>query len=119
MSYGSGMLKRRVRIIHPRRVDGLTGEGTGWEWGHWIWAAVDWSRGTRALRQGEVEAYDVVMVRTRWHGNIDRYCRLWYDGQYFAVDNFHADRQANTIQITAVEIGAFAVDEPEDGEGKN
>ncbi|MCD8207052.1 MAG: phage head closure protein [Bacteroidales bacterium] len=105
------MLSKRVTLIHPKQVEGLTGMGTGFYKGPVVWAAVDWSRGTRALRQGEVEVYDTVMVRMRYRKDITRFTRLLYDKRFFVITTFNADVRANTIQITAQEIAKFDYDE--------
>jgi hypothetical protein len=40
----------------------------------------------------------------RWNNIVTRDSRLQCDGVTYQIQSLHADRQANTIQITATEI---------------
>lgn len=106
MSYSSSMLRHTVTILVPEKVDGTTGKKTQWSVGSTIHAAVDWSRGTRALREGDVTVFDIIMVRCRYTSEMNDRCRLQYGDKYFVIDSFHADYMNNTIQITASEVSA-------------
>lgn len=103
------MLNKRVTLLYPVRRRGETGEATAFRKGDTVWAAVDWSRGTRALSMGTVEAYDTIMVRLRWRADVDRWWRLLYDGRFFVIESCNKDMRANTIQVTASEIPAFGL----------
>jgi SPP1 family predicted phage head-tail adaptor len=45
-----------------------------------------------------------MMIRMRWNNIVKRDSRLQYDGVTYQIQSLHADRQENTIQITATEI---------------
>ncbi|MCD8266092.1 MAG: head-tail adaptor protein, partial [Prevotellaceae bacterium] len=77
------------------------GDTTSYVPGAILWASVTWTKGVRALQQGAVEAYDTIMVRLRYTESIHRQDRLRYDRRFWAIDSFNADKQDNTIQITA------------------
>ena len=102
--YTAGILKERVTILIP----GTTTED---EWGRTKtegstitrWAAVDYSRGTRSMREGALEAYDTIMVRMMYNSQITKDCKLQWQGNTYHIQSLHADKQANTIQITAAE----------------
>lgn len=107
MSYSSGMLNKRVTVAQKdtattgtfgRNSGGVTYTTLGT-----YWAAVDFVRGIKALREGAVDAYDTIMVRMRWVEGIDRDCLLGYDGRVYTIQSLHIDFLTNTIQITAVE----------------
>ena len=51
-----------------------------------------------------IEAYDVVMIRCRFYPFITRDCRMTISGKTYEIDTLNADREANTIQITAHEV---------------
>ena len=69
-----------------------------------VWANVTWSKGVKALHEGALDAYDTVLIRMLWNKLVRRDSQLVYDGVTYQIQSFHADRQDNTIQITATEI---------------
>jgi len=103
--YSSGLLNKRITILIPGTItDGDYGRTSGAPTSITRWAAVDWVRGTKSLREGAVEAYDTIMVRMYYDSQITRECQLQIDGTKYKIQSFHADKQANTIQITATEL---------------
>ena len=105
--YSAGILNKRVTIQRPPTYqDGKYGRvsipGETFE----RWAAVDWSRGTKSMREGTLDAYDTIMVRLRYDELITRDCKIICDGTTYRIQSFHADQRAATIQITAVEENA-------------
>lgn len=110
MPYSSGILNKRAKILERRETEeGAFGRGSnGAKWVEIVevWANVTWSRGVKAMREGMLDAYDVVMIRMRWHDQIRRDHRIEIEGTTYQIDSFHASRQDNTIQITATELTA-------------
>ena len=103
--YSAGILRNRVQVQLPAtRVDGEF--GTEYVQGATIerWAAIDWVRGTKAMREGALDAYDTIMVRMRYDAQITRECKILYEGTTYRIQSFHADRRAGTIQMTATEV---------------
>jgi len=107
MAYTSGMLNKRIRIAR-RAAEAQSNFGKSgqpqYEWLGWFWANESWARGVKAMQEGALDAYDTVMFRLRWFGCIDRWCLIWYNGKFYQIQSFNADRQQNQIQITAVEM---------------
>jgi SPP1 family predicted phage head-tail adaptor len=103
MAYTSGLLKYRVTILNKQVASGF-GETTSYQPAATVWADVTWNKGVKALREGALDAYDTVMIRMRWNNIVTRDSRLQCDGVTYQIQSLHADRQANTIQITATEI---------------
>lgn len=107
MGYSSGILNRRVTFIRrvtPER--GAFGHNSGsgrYERVGTVWAAVDFSRGLKAMREGALDAYDTVMVRLRWNGSVSRDCLLQVDGKTWQIESFNESFSGNQIQITARE----------------
>ena len=106
MAYSSGMLNRRVtvarRVTSENRAFGDGGEqyevlGT-------FWAAEDFSKGLKALREGALDAYDTVMFRMRYQAEIDRWCLIQYRGKWYQILSFNENYEENQIQITAQEL---------------
>ena len=106
------MLNKRIRIAKRAEEQDTQGKSSNfgksgqpqYSWLGWFWAAESFSKGVKALQEGALDAYDTVMFRLRWHGCIDRWCLIWYEGKFYQIQSFHPDEQANTIQITAVEM---------------
>ena len=69
-----------------------------------FWAAEDFNKGVKAMREGAVDAYDTVMFRMRYHEGIDRWCLVQYHGRWYQIQSFNEDYQQNQIQITATEM---------------
>jgi SPP1 family predicted phage head-tail adaptor len=103
MGYSSGMLKYRVTILNKQVASGF-GETTSYQPAATVWADVTWSKGAKALREGALDAYDTVLIRMRYNDVVTRDSRLQHGGVTYQIQSLHADRQANTIQITATEI---------------
>ncbi len=103
MGYSSGLLKYRVTILN-KQVPATFGETTAYQPAATVWADVTWNKGVKALREGALDSYDTVMVRMRWNNIVTRDSRLQCDGVTYQIQSLHADRQANTIQITATEV---------------
>ena len=103
MAYTSGLLKYRVTILNKQVATGF-GETTSYQPAATVWADVTWNKGVKALREGALDAYDTVLIRMRWNNIVTRDSRLKCDDVTYQIQSFHADRQDNTIQITATEI---------------
>ena len=103
MAYTSELLKHRVTILNKQVASGF-GETTSYQPAACVWADVTWSKGVKALREGALDAYDTVLIRMRWNDIVTRDSRLQCDGVTYQIQSLHADKQDNTIQITATEI---------------
>lgn len=107
MSYSTGILKHRVTILKRSRATvgqyGKDSAGISWTPVRAVWAAVDYSRGTHSMREGALDAYQVIMVRMRYNGIVNPRCRIGYNGLVYQIipDTFHAEEQENTIQFNA------------------
>lgn len=71
---------------------------------HGFWAAESFNRGTKSLREGALDAYDVVMFRMDYHEGVDRWCLIKYHGKWYQILSCNADFQADNMQITAQEL---------------
>ena len=111
MAYSTGMLNKRIQI-YQRAEEGSDPKGKNFGKSGQpkyqllgdFWANETFSKGVKALQEGALDAYDTVMFRLRWHGCIDRWCLIWYNGRFYQIQSFNADQQQNQIQITAVEM---------------
>lgn len=103
MAYSSGMLNKRVTVRNKVTGTGF-GETTKFSDVATVWASVTFTKGMKALHEGALDAYDTVMIRMRWNSFTTRDSLLIHDGVTYQITSFHADKQENTIQITAVEV---------------
>ena len=109
MAYSSGMLEYRVqvarRVTDPARTFGDRGATGGkYEILGTFNMAENFNKGMKSLREGALDAYDTVMFRMRWNPFVSRDSQLQYEGVTYQIMSFHADKMANTIQITAQEL---------------
>lgn len=108
MSYSAGILRHRITVLQREEAeDGIFGKGSaGISYAPvtQLWAAVDFSRGLKPMREGTLDAYDRVMIRTRWCPLLTRESRILYEDRTYQIESFHGDRQTDSIQITAVEL---------------
>ena len=100
------MLNKRVTIA-KRVADGERTFGDGGEQYEIVgtfWAAENFNKGLKALREGALDAYETVMFRMRWNAVVDRWCLIQYRGKWYQILSFNEDYQENQIQITAQEL---------------
>jgi SPP1 family predicted phage head-tail adaptor len=108
MAYGAGMLKYRIKIA-KRAADtmGKYGQNSGGQKYQLLgtfWAGETFSKGAKALQEGAMEAYDVLMFRMRYRSDIDRWCLIQYRGKWYEIKSLQEDYQDNQIQIIAKEM---------------
>ena len=69
-----------------------------------FWAAVDFKRGLKAMREEAVDAFDTLMVRMRYNKDIDRDCLIAYNGRCYNIQSLNEDFQQNIVQMTVIEL---------------
>ena len=108
MAYPTGMMNKRVTIARRHEGSDITFGGsttvTTYEILGTFWAAEDFNRGVKSLREGSYDAYETVMFRMRYNKDIDRWCLIQYQNKWYQIQSLNASHQDNTIQITAVEM---------------
>ena len=103
MAYSTGILKYRVKILNKQVATGF-GETTDYELAATVWADITWKKGQKALNEGVLDNQDTVLIRMRYNNIVTRDSRMEHDGVTYQIQSLHADRQDNTIQITATEV---------------
>ena len=102
------MIGKRIKIA--KRVDSTGGDfgrssgGQKYTLLGEFWASEKFDKGMKSLREGAVDAYDIVMFRMRFNADIDRWCLIQYQGKWFQIQSCNEDYQTNEIQITAKEM---------------
>jgi len=107
MGYSTGLLRRRVtvakRMQSTTSAFGKDAAGITYETIGTFWADVTWTKGVKAMREGALDAYDIIMIRMRFQSIITRECLMQFEGKWYDIESFHWDYQENIIQVTARE----------------
>ena len=107
MAYSSGMLRHRILVQNRKAAKqgkfGLDSNGIEWEDTICLWAAVDFVKGIRAMREGAIDVYGIVMVRTRYTDAINVRSRIVWQGQTYNIlgETLHVNKQENIVQFNA------------------
>lgn len=101
--YSADILDKRVSILEPVQATEF-GETAQYKCVATVWANVAWNRGLKSLREGALDAYDVVMVRMRYNDYVTRHCRLECEGRTYQIMQLNGDKRENKIQIIAQEL---------------
>lgn len=105
MSYQRGFLRDRITLWNPTRKDSEYGAGyIKYTPMAKVWANVSFVKGQRAMRNGEVDVYQTVMVRLDCHAMLTKRTRIEYDGRFWIIDSFNRDFGQNECQLTMFEI---------------
>lgn len=105
--YTSGLRKHRITIQNRSTATagtyGIDSGGVSWTDTCTVWADVAWTKGVRAMREGALDAYGVIMIRMDWTDAVTMRSRIVYDGAVYQIlpETFHADKQGNTVQCHA------------------
>lgn len=107
VGYSAGMMKKVVTIakrFHDQQESFGKQGSPKYEIIGQFWAAEDYNKGVKSLREGAFDAYDTVMFRMAYDARIDRWCLVKYNGKWYQIQSCNEDYQSNKIQITAIEM---------------
>ncbi len=103
--------QRRARIAVLNKATGSArqfGEKTGYQRVGRLWATYRFNKGTKALREGALDAYNTVMFQLQYSGNaakaLTRESLIEYKGRIFQIQSLNGDEEDNKIAITATEM---------------
>lgn len=117
MGFTAGMRHNRVTILNPVKTGKTFGNTTSYERAGRVFASYEFNKGTKALREGALDAYDTVLFRMNFssNANITRDSLIEYRGKVFQIQSLNDDYQANKIVIRATEMSTPVniVPEPE------
>ena len=107
--FTSGMRNHRITILNKVLASGRAfGEKTGYRREGSIQSSYEFNKGTRALREGALDAYDSVMFRLNFSGNvakkITRESLIEMNGKIYQIQSLNADYHENKIIIRATEM---------------
>ena len=105
--FNAGMRNHRVTILNKvQSSERQFGEKTGYRRDGSLWSSYEFSKGTRALREGALDAYDSVIFRMNFSANvtITRESLIECDGKVYQVQSLNSDKRENKIIIRATEM---------------
>lgn len=107
--FTSGMRNHRVTILNKVQTsERQFGEKTGYRRDGSLWSSYEFSKGTRALREGALDAYDSVIFRLNFSGNvakkITRESLIEMHGKIYQIQSLNEDYHDNKIIIRATEM---------------
>jgi hypothetical protein len=105
--FNSGMRNHRVTILNkvsPK--EKAFGEKTAYKRDGSLWSSYEFSKGTKALREGALDAYDSVIFRMNFSANvtITRESLIECQGKIYQVQSLNEDHMENKIIVRATEM---------------
>ena len=107
IGFEAGMRPYRVTILNKvQPSERQFGEKTGYRRDGSLWSSYEFSKGTRALREGALDAYDSVIFRMNFGANvtITRESLIECEGKVYQVQSLNSDKRENKIIIRATEM---------------
>ena len=103
------MLGYRVTILNKvQPSERQFGEKAGYRREGSLWSSYKFNKGTRALREGALDAYDVVVFQMNFSADvayrINRESLIECEGKVYQVQSLNSDKRENKIVITATEM---------------
>lgn len=105
--FNSGMRNHRVTILNKvAPTEKAFGEKTGYQREGSLWSSYEFTKGTKALREGALDAYDSVVFRLNFSANviITRESLIEMHGKIYQIQSLNADYHDNKIIIRATEM---------------
>jgi hypothetical protein len=107
--FTSGMRNHRITILNKvQPSERQFGEKTGYKRDGSLNSSYEFNKGTRALREGALDAYDSVMFRLNFSGDvakkITRESLIEMHGKIYQIQSLNADYHENKIIIRATEM---------------
>ena len=107
--FESGQRSYRVTILNKAMpVERQFGEKTGYRRDGSLWSTYKFNKGTKALREGALDAYDTVVFQMNFSADvayrITRESLIEFDGKIYQVQSLNSDRREDKIIIRATEM---------------
>ena len=107
--FNIGMRSHRVAILNKvAPAEKAFGEKTGYQIAGEMWADYKFDKGTKALREGSLDAYDSVLFRMNFSANvaykITRESLIKMKNKIYQIQSLNDDEQENKIVIRATEM---------------
>ena len=105
--FNSGMRNHRVTILNKvAPTEKAFGEKTGYQRDGSLWSSYEFTKGTKALREGALDAYDSVVFRMNFSANITitRESLIEMHNKIYQIQSLNEDCHDNKIIIRATEM---------------
>ena len=105
--FEAGMRPYRVTILNKvSPAEKVFGEKTGYNRDGSLWSSYKFNKGTKALREGALDAYDTVVFQMNFSANvkITRDSLIECNGRIFQIQSLNDDHHENKIVVTATEM---------------
>lgn len=107
--FTSGMRNHRITILNKvAPAEKAFGEKTGYQREGSLQSSYEFTKGTKALREGALDAYDSVIFRLNFSGNvakkITRESLIEMNGKIYQIQSLNEDYHDNKIIIRATEM---------------
>jgi uncharacterized GH25 family protein len=107
--FTAGMRNHRITILNKvAPSEKAFGEKTGYKRDGSLNSSYEFNKGTKALREGSLDAYDTVIFRLNFSGNaaktFTRESLIEMNGKIYQIQSLNADHQENKIIIRATEM---------------
>lgn len=105
--FEAGMRPYRVTILNKvTPTEKAFGEKTGYKRDGSLWSSYKFNKGTKALREGALDAYDTVVFQMNFSANvvITRDSLIECNGKIFQIQSLNDDHRENKIVVTATEM---------------
>ena len=105
--FNTGMRHYRITILNKvAPAEKAFGEKTGYRYDGTLWSSYEFSKGTKALREGALDAYDSVIFRMNFSANvtITRESLIECQGKIYQVQSLNEDHMENKIIVRATEM---------------
>lgn len=107
IGFEAGMRPYRVTILNKiAPTEKAFGEKTGYRREGSLWSSYKFTKGTKALRDGALDAYDTVVFQMNFSANvtITRESLIECNGKIFQIQSLNDDPRENKIVVTATEM---------------
>ena len=107
--FNTGMRHYRITVLNKvAPAEKAFGEKTGYQRQGSLWADYKFDKGTKALREGSLDAYDSVLFRLNFSGDaaykITRESLIEMKGKIYQIHSLNDDEEENKIVIRATEM---------------
>ena len=105
--FNAGMRNHRVTILNKvQSSERQFGEKTGYRRDGSLWSSFNFTKGTKALREGALDAYDTIVFQMNFSSNltITRESLIECEGKMYQIQSLNSDKRENKIIIRATEM---------------
>lgn len=106
IGFTGGMRPYRITILEVVPSTDTFGDTTSYRRAGKVFSSYKFNKGTKALREGALDAYNTVLFQLNFSSNISitRDSLIEFRGKIYQIQSLNDDYQANKIVITATEM---------------